>query len=292
MTSLARFVAPAAAAVRTIAGFPEGCLKIPGIVAGDVAFPDAACFHLKRHGCPGRGRARQTIPARAIVVLASAALAAGLLPGHPGRGPVPAAKTSRLRPAVAAPSPAAAAQVIAACTAFFPVLAAAEPEPQVRAAALLAPYAAQPYLGHVLAQMAWFRARGQVFWGTLIPHVTSVQITGSQAFVRDCQDVGNAWLVSTVTGEVIPGTVGSARTSLVATLARGGGERWRLTLLAHAAGPCSPVPSPSGALGDLHAVSTALAALCSPAELPGYGRRPSARSKPPCLGPVGRNGDQ
>jgi hypothetical protein len=237
MTSPARFIALAAAAARTIAGSPEGCLKIPGIAAGDVAFPDAACLRLERHGCPGRGRARQTIPARVVVVLASAARAAGLLPGHPGRGPVPAAKASRLRPAVTAPSPAAAAQVIAACTAFFPLLAAAGPEPQVRAAALLAPYAAQPCLGHVLAQMAWFRARGLVSWGTLIPHVTSVQVTGSQAFARDCQDAGSAWLVSTVTGEVIRGTAGSARTALAATLARGGGERWRLTLLAHAAGP-------------------------------------------------------
>jgi hypothetical protein len=51
MTWLARFIAPAAAAVRTIAGSPEGCLTIPGIAAGDVAFPDVR-LRLERHGRP------------------------------------------------------------------------------------------------------------------------------------------------------------------------------------------------------------------------------------------------
>jgi len=142
-------------------------------------------------------------------------------------------------------SPAAAAQVIAAYTAYFPALTAAEPQPQPRAAATLAPYAAQPYLGHVLAQMASYRAYGEVAWGYLVPHITRVQVSGSQAIVRDCQDASNAWLVGSVTGQVIPGTTGSAHTYLVATLDRGSDGRWRLTLLAHVAGQCSRVPSPS-----------------------------------------------
>jgi hypothetical protein len=177
--------------------------------------------------------------------MAVAVLALALLVGCAAQEPVLTAKTSRLDPAVAAPPPTTAAQVIAAYTAYFPALTTAEPQPEARAAGTLAPYAAQPYLGHVLAQMAWYRAHDEVAWGYFVPHVTSVQITGSQAVVRDCQDASNAWLVSTATGEVIPGTVGSARTFLVATLARGGGERWRLTFLAHVGGPCSPVPSPS-----------------------------------------------
>jgi hypothetical protein len=177
--------------------------------------------------------------------IAMAALGLALLAGCSAREAVLTAKTSRLGPGAAAPSPAAAAQVIAAYTAYFPALTTAEPQPEARAAGTLAPYAAQPYLGHVLEQMAWYQAHDEVAWGYFVPHVTSVQITGSQAVVRDCQDASNAWLVSTVTGQVIPGTVGSVRTFLVATLARGGGERWRLTFLAHVGGPCSPVPSPS-----------------------------------------------
>lgn len=189
---------------------------------------------------------REAILRDLIVILASAVIVAmAVLSGPADGGPVLTAGRSPLTTAAAPPSPAAAAQVIAAYTAFVPALTAAEPQSQARAAAMLAPYAAQPYLGHALAQMAWYRAHDEVSWGYLVPHVTSVQITGGQAVVRDCQDASNAWLVSTVTGEVIPGSIGSPRTYLVAVLVRGKDGRWRLTLLAHVTEPCSPVPSPS-----------------------------------------------
>jgi hypothetical protein len=246
MTSPARFTASAAAAVRDILGNPARCLTIPGSAGGDPATSCAAALRPQPvRSCPAaRHRAREAIPAGAIAIV-PAVLVLALLAGCSARGTVLTARTSRLGPAAAAPSPAAAAQVITAYTAYFPALTAAEPQPQAKAAGTLAPYAAQPYLGHVLAQMAWYQAHGEVAWGYFVPHVTSVQITGSQAVVRDCQDASNAWLVSTTTGEVIPGTAGSARTYLVATLARGGGERWRLTFLAYVGGPCTPVPSPS-----------------------------------------------
>jgi len=180
-----------------------------------------------------------------IVILISVAVALALLPVRVGHESALTAQRSPLAAAAVPASPAGAAQVIAAYTAFVRALTAAEPQSRARAAALLAPYAAQPYLGHVLAQMAWYRTRDEAPGGYLIPHVTSVQITGGQAIVRDCQDAGNAWLVSTVTGRVIPGTAGCVRTYLVAVLVRGPDRRWRLALLAHVGGPCSPVPSPS-----------------------------------------------
>jgi hypothetical protein len=193
-----------------------------------------------------RHRGREAILRDLVIVLASAVIIAmAVLSGPAGQGPALTAGRSPLATATAPLSPAAAAQVIAAYTAFVPALTAAEPQPQARAAALLAPYAAQPYLGHALAQMAWYRAHDEVAWGYLVPHVTSVQITGRQAIVRDCQDASNAWLVSTVTSQVIPGTTGSARTYLVAVLVRGSDGRWRLTLLAQVGGSCSPAPSQS-----------------------------------------------
>ena len=189
---------------------------------------------------------REAVLRDLIVILASAVIIAMAVLSDPAaQGPVLAARRSPLTTGSAPPSPAVAAQIIAAYTAFIPVLTAAEPQSQERAAALLAPYAAQPYLGHVLAQMAWYRAHDEVAWGYLVPHVTSVQITGGQAVVRDCQDASSAWLVSTVTGRAIPGTTGSARTYLVAVLAPGADGQWRLTLLAQIGESCSPVPSPS-----------------------------------------------
>ena len=195
---------------------------------------------------PARRPARENVVLNLAITLTSAAVVAvALLPGGPAPDPVLTARHSPMRAAAASPSPATTAQVINAYTAFFPALAVAEPQSPARAAATLAPYAGRPYLRHVLAQMAWFRAHGEVAWGFVVPHITSVRIANGQAIVRDCQDASNAWLVSTVTGRVIPGTVGSARTYLVAVLVRGRDRRWHLTLLAHVGDPCSPMPSPS-----------------------------------------------
>jgi hypothetical protein len=192
------------------------------------------------------GRVASSCPA-ALTLAACAVLSVlGLLAG--GSAPdrmLPVAHAGRARTAAVVVSPSAAAGVIAAYTAYFPALLAAEPQPQARAAAMLAPYAVQPYLGHVLAQIAVYRAHDEVSWGYLVPHVTSVQVSGDQAIVRDCQDASSAWLVSSATGRVIPGTPGYARTSLVAGLARGSDGRWRLTFLGHLTDPCEPVPSPS-----------------------------------------------
>ena len=144
------------------------------------------------------------------------------------------------------PSPGASqAAVIAAYTAYFPVSKAAEAAPAAQAEGILAPYAAQPYLGHVLAQMATYRTQHEVLSGTLVPHVTQVHVSGPQATVHDCQDASQAGLADSVTGKVIPGTTGSARTYLIATLSRGTDGRWRLTSLSHVAVSCEPVPSPS-----------------------------------------------
>lgn len=217
---------------------PAGCIRIFRPPGGERA--------PARGVLPVRHRIHQTVVLELTVILMYVVVAAVALVSAPfGHEQVLTARSDPLNAVTAAPSPAAAAQVVTAYTAFFPALTAAEPQSQARAAAILARYATQPYLGHVLTQMAWYRAHDEVAWGYLLPHVISVQITGSQAIVRDCQNASNAWLVNTVTGEVIPGTVGYARTYLVAVLVRGRDGRWRLTLLAHVAGPCSPVPSPS-----------------------------------------------
>jgi len=81
--------------------------------------------------------------------------------------------------------------------------------------------------------------------GHVIPHVTRVVVRGSLARVYDCQDASHAALANSRTGQVIPGTRGSAHTYLIASLARGSDGRWRLTSLAHVAVPCKPVSSPS-----------------------------------------------
>jgi hypothetical protein len=180
---------------------------------------------------------------------AAAALAVAVLAGCSGQGSakLPPKSTGPSAPSVtpAVTSASAKAAVIAAYSAYFPVSVAAEAAGPSRAKAMLAPYAAPPYLNHVLSQMAAYRARHEVTRGHVLPHVTRVVVRGPLARVYDCQDASHAALANSRTGRVIPGSRGSARTYLIATLARGSDGRWRLTSLAHVAVPCKPVPSPS-----------------------------------------------
>jgi hypothetical protein len=186
---------------------------------------------------------------RLPVIGAAAALAVAALTGcsSQSRARLPASSAGPSAPPVtpAAASGSAEAAVIAAYTRYFPVLTAAEAAGGSRAEAMLAPYAAQPYLSHVLSQMAVYGAQHEVSVGYLVPHIMQVTVKGAQATVRDCQDASHAALADSRTGHVITGTRGSARTYLIATLARGNDGRWRLTSLAHVAVPCQPVPSPS-----------------------------------------------
>jgi hypothetical protein len=148
--------------------------------------------------------------------------------------------------AAAAPPPAAESAAITAYTSYIAAVQDAEPQPPARAAAILAGYTAQPYLGHVLAQIAVYRQHGELAWGYVTPHIVSVQLSGNgtEAVLRDCQDASNAWLVAAATGKVVTGSTGSPRTLLVAVLARAETGKWLVTLLAHLPGTCSRVPSP------------------------------------------------
>jgi hypothetical protein len=184
--------------------------------------------------------ARRT-PVAVIAVVAVAACSSQGAAKLPPKSSPPRAPASS--PASSAGS--AADAVAASYTAYFPVSKAAEAAGPSRARTMLAPYAAEPYLGHVLSQMAAYRARYEVPWGYVVPHLTQIDVRGALAQVHDCQNASHAALADSRTGRVISGTRGSARTSLIATLSRGHDGRWRLTSLAHVAVPCEPVPSPS-----------------------------------------------
>jgi hypothetical protein len=181
-------------------------------------------------------------PKAACAVLLPAAVLAATLGAGQARGQhLPA--DARTRPAAA---PADEAAVITSYTGYISAVQDAEPRPAARAAAILAGYAAQPYLGHVLAQIAAYRRQGELAWGYVTPHIISVQLgsDGPAAVIRDCQDASNAWLVSAAAGTVVPGSTGASRTLLVAVLTRSQAGRWLVALLAHVAGTCSRVPSP------------------------------------------------
>ena len=202
------------------------------------------------HDFPGRHRINASTIWGPVTRLAATAISATALVadcGGQASVPLPSHSPSVHAPTTS-PSPAdtgsVRTQVIAAYTAYFPASAAAEAAAPSRAQAILASYAAQPYLRNVLAQMASYRARDEVASGYVIPHVIRVTVSGRLATVYDCQDASRATLTNTRTGKITPPLKGSARTYLIASLALGKDGRWRITSLAHVAVPCSPASSP------------------------------------------------
>lgn len=185
-----------------------------------------------------------------LVTAAGGALVSLIAAGCGGAS-APTALPSRVRVPSVSPSAsgttteAAAQQVIAAYTAFNQLDGTAERAAQGQARAMLAPYVAEPYLGHLLTEMATYRARNETASGYVVPHVTQVTVNNGGALVRDCQDDSHAALADSRTGTVLPDTTGSAQTNLVATLTRGSDGRWRLTALQQLDTSCEPEPSPS-----------------------------------------------
>lgn len=138
-----------------------------------------------------------------------------------------------------------AQQVTGAYTTFSELGGIAERSTPAQARAMLAPYVAEPYLDHLLAAVATYRARNKEAWGHVVPHITQVTVNGDGALVRDCQDDSHAALADSRSGTVLPHSAGSTRTNIVATLTRGSDGRWRLTALEQLDTPCEPEPSPS-----------------------------------------------
>lgn len=211
---------------------------------------------ISREGLPGALRVADAVTATvrgtaltSLKIAVTATLATAVLAGCSSQGTAALpGKTSQPSSLSTNPAPApssARAAVIAAYDAYFPVSVAAEAAGPSRAKAMLAPYAAPAYLNRVLSQMAAYRARHEVTQGRVVPHITRVVVSGPLARVYDCQDASHAALANSRTGRVIPHTRGSARTYLIAGLARASDGRWRLTSLAHVAVSCNPVPSPS-----------------------------------------------
>jgi hypothetical protein len=182
--------------------------------------------------------------ARVTAMLGAAALAA--LAAGCGSSPQPVSlpATSQPAPTTAAPiSPAAA--VAAAYTTFWSADGTAERSDPATAQKLLTPYVSEPYLGHLLTQMDPYRVRDEEAYGYVIPHITSVTVTGDRALVQDCQDQSHAALADSRTGKVIPDTYGQPRATYEATLTLGSDGHWQLTGLEQLATSCEPEPSAS-----------------------------------------------
>lgn len=190
-----------------------------------------------RHAASSRPRQ----VAAAVAALAPVLAVLGGCGGTVASVPLPArprAATSAVTSAAAASSP--RQQVIAALVGYTAALSEAD-KSQSSAAAhrLLQPYLAATRIAGVVQTMSSIWAKGEVFFGQDVLHVISVTVSGSSAFVHDCDDTSGMGLDDQATGQLVPGSAGSPELNIVTHLALMGG-RWLVQFQLVEDVPCTP----------------------------------------------------
>jgi hypothetical protein len=177
------------------------------------------------------GRARRpSVPGRLVGAGRLGVLAALVLAvagcGGPANVALPGKAAPEASPAAAAGAPQTPQdQVVAAYNGYWQALGQAlDAQNAANARAILAPYAASALIPSLISGFQSDWARGEVQYGSPVPHILSVRITGGRANVHDCADFSNAGVRSASTGQVIGG-LGDSRVNMISTLVLSDG-RW------------------------------------------------------------------
>jgi hypothetical protein len=142
------------------------------------------------------------------------------LPGKALPGKAPAAA------AASAPALSARQQVVTAYTGYLSALAAADDSRSAaRARAILGKYLPASTIGSAVSAFRAYWRRGEVSYGSVVPHLLRVRVSGDRAYVHDCQDTTGSGLADARTGQAIPGTMGTGYENLITRLQRVRG-RW------------------------------------------------------------------
>jgi len=119
-------------------------------------------------------------------------------------------------------------QVIAAYTGYWQALGQAlDAQNAGRARAILAQYVPAASIPSLISSFEADWAQGEIQYGSPVPHILSVRITGSQAAVHDCADLSNAGVQDARTGQVV-GSLGNPHVNLISTLVLTHGK-WLVT---------------------------------------------------------------
>jgi hypothetical protein len=119
-------------------------------------------------------------------------------------------------------------QVIAAYAGYWQALGQAlDTQNPGRARAILAQYVPAASIPSLIGSFEADWAQGEIQYGSPVPHILSVRITGGQAAVHDCADFSNAGVQDARTGQVVGG-LGNPHVNLISTLALTHGK-WLVT---------------------------------------------------------------
>lgn len=193
----------------------------------------------RRHELSRKAPLRLTMALTAVASLAACGGSASFV-SLPPKG-VSAGSAAGSSPATAATSSRQA--VIAAYLAFWTASSQAEKTRSATAAGtILAAYVDRNYISYMITGMQAAWAKHEVSWGASVEHIQSVTIAainGEQsALVKDCQDDSHDGLASAPTGDLLPGTLGSAQQELSASLSLING-RWLVEQVAFVGDTCT-----------------------------------------------------
>ena len=130
-------------------------------------------------------------------------------------------------------------QVVAAYTGYWQALGQAlDTKSAARARSILAQYVPGPSIPSLISSLEADWAHGEIQYGSPVPHILSVQITGGHAAVHDCADFSNAGVQDASTGQVV-GTLGNPHVNLISTLVLAHG-RWLVSNKVPVVMSCAP----------------------------------------------------
>jgi hypothetical protein len=160
---------------------------------------------------------------RGLLIATATALALALAACAGAAAQVPLPIKSAVRPAATfaspAPAPVPRQQVLAALTGYAAALGQASKSVSTSVARkLLQPYLAASRIGGVVDAMSTIWARGETFYGVDVLHISSVTVDRRRAFVHDCDDTSSMGLVSSGTGQIVPGSSGVQHVNLITRL--------------------------------------------------------------------------
>jgi hypothetical protein len=166
----------------------------------------------------------------ALAVTGCAAQPTAALPAKSRQMTAPAALSGQ--------TPSARQQVIAAYTGYWKAFAAAmSAQNAARARAIMAPYEPASAVAQTIKADRRVWAAHETAYGSAVPHILDVRLTGNRALVHDCLDLSHFGAQNMRTGRVVPESFGLPHLNFYVTVIRAG-VRWLVTNMQPVEVPC------------------------------------------------------
>jgi hypothetical protein len=104
---------------------------------------------------------------------------------------------------------------------------------------LLRPYLATSTVSNALQAFSSAWSHHEISYGHVVQHIIGIRIAGTAAWVHDCDNTSDAGLAYAGTGQIVPGTLGSAEDNLVTRLDLVRGH-WVIGIQTIEDVPCTP----------------------------------------------------